>query len=116
MKRNENFSSQNRGKYLLTPRGLRTLSPRDENYKGIYEGDQKRRDEAYHQGTVWPWLLEHFCEGYLNLNKNSGLHFVKKLIEGFEPVIYEHGIGTISEIYDGDPPHHQEGLYRKHGV
>lgn len=96
-------------KYLLTPRGLRTLSPKNENYKGTCEGTQQQRDEAYHQGTVWPWLLEHFCEGYLQIHKNSGLAFIKKIIDDYEPVMFEHGIGTISEIYDGDPPHKPRG-------
>jgi predicted glycogen debranching enzyme len=96
-------------KCLLTPRGLRTLSPKNKNYKGIYEGNQEQRDLAYHQGTVWPWLLEHFCEGYLNLYKECGLAKIKKIIRDFEPVMNEHGIGTISEIYDGDPPHYPKG-------
>lgn len=90
---------------LLTPRGLRTLSPRDEAYKGIYDGDQPTRDGAYHQGTVWPWLLEPYCEGYLKMNKRSGHLFLHKLVEGFAEEMTIHGIGTISEIYNGDPPH-----------
>jgi predicted glycogen debranching enzyme len=94
---------------LLTPRGLRTLSPTNENYKGIYKGTQEQRDLAYHQGTVWPWLLEHFCEGYMNLHKESGLSFLERLINGFEPVMTELGIGTIPEIFDGDPPHRARG-------
>lgn len=94
---------------LLTPRGLRTLSPTNENYKGIYKGTQEQRDRAYHQGTVWPWLLEHFCEAYMNLHKESGLSFLENLINGFEPVITELGIGTIPEIFDGDPPHRARG-------
>ncbi|HEX2393907.1 MAG TPA: amylo-alpha-1,6-glucosidase, partial [Bacteroidales bacterium] len=94
---------------LLTPRGLRTLSPTNENYKGIYKGTQEQRDLAYHQGTVWPWLLEHFCEAYMNLHKESGLGFLERLINGFEPVMTELGIGTIPEIFDGDPPHRARG-------
>jgi predicted glycogen debranching enzyme len=94
---------------LLTPRGLRTLSPTNEQYKGIYKGTQESRDLAYHQGTVWPWLLEHFCEGYMNLHKESGLGFLENLINGFEPVMTELGIGTIPEIFDGDPPHRARG-------
>lgn len=94
---------------LLTPRGLRTLSPTNENYKGIYKGSQEQRDMAYHQGTVWPWLLEHFCEGYMNLHKESGLGFLERLINNFEPVMTELGIGTIPEIFDGDPPHRARG-------
>ena len=94
---------------LLTSRGLRTLSPQNENYKGIYEGNQEQRDKAYHQGTVWPWLLEHFCEAYLGLYKESGLFKIKELLNGFEETITEYGVGTIAEIYDGDPPHHPRG-------
>jgi predicted glycogen debranching enzyme len=94
---------------LLTPRGLRTLSPTNELYKGIYKGTQEQRDLAYHQGTVWPWLLEHFCEAYMNLHKESGLGFLERLINGFEPVMTELGIGTIPEIFDGDPPHRARG-------
>jgi len=94
---------------LLTPRGLRTLSPKNENYKGIYKGTQEQRDMAYHQGTVWPWLLEHFCEAYMNLHKNSGIGFLESLINGFEPAMTELGIGTIPEIFDGDPPHRARG-------
>jgi predicted glycogen debranching enzyme len=94
---------------LLTPRGLRTLSPTNENYKGIYKGTQEMRDLAYHQGTVWPWLLEHYCEGYMNLHKESGLNYLEKLIKDFELVITELCIGTIPEIFDGDPPHHPRG-------
>ncbi len=96
-------------RYLLTPRGLRTLAPQNNNYKGIYEGNQELRDMAYHQGTVWPWLIEHYCEAYLELHKKSGLQHVKKIIDDFEPVMDEHGIGSISEIYDGDPPHAPKG-------
>ncbi len=94
---------------LLTPRGLRTLSPTNQNYKGIYKGTQEQRDLAYHQGTVWPWLLEHFCEGYMSLHKESGMGFLEGLINGFEPVMTELGIGTIPEIFDGDPPHRARG-------
>lgn len=94
---------------LLTPRGLRTLAPKNSEYKGIYEGNQEQRDNAYHQGTVWPWLLEHYCEAYIGIHKQSGLAHLKKIISDFEPAINEHGIGSISEIYDGDPPHNPKG-------
>jgi len=95
--------------YLVTPRGLRTLAPQHPDYKGNYYGDQANRDNAYHQGTVWPWLMGHFVEGYLRIIGKSGLSYVKALYEGFESVMKEHGIGTISEIYDGDPPHKPGG-------
>jgi len=94
---------------LLTPRGLRTLSPKNPLYKGEYGGTQEERDQAYHQGTVWPWLLGHFVEGYLMLHKKSGVSFIKKILKDFEEVMNEHGIGSISEIYNGDPPHGPKG-------
>jgi predicted glycogen debranching enzyme len=94
---------------LLTPRGLRTLTPMSAAYKSNCFGNQPERDISYHQGTVWPWLLGHFVEGYLKIHGPSGLSFVKGLYDGFDPVMTEHGIGTISEIYDGDPPHVARG-------
>ncbi|MFA6922832.1 MAG: amylo-alpha-1,6-glucosidase [Bacteroidales bacterium] len=94
---------------LLTPRGLRTLSPRDANYKGTYCGNPEARDSAYHQGTVWPWLIGHFAEGYLKINGKSGLAVVKRIYDGFKDTITEYGVGSIAEIYDGDPPHKAGG-------
>ncbi|MDM8001945.1 MAG: amylo-alpha-1,6-glucosidase [Bacteroidota bacterium] len=94
---------------LVTPRGLRTLSPSEEGYKGIYCGDQDTRDRAYHQGTVWPWLLGPFCDGWLRVYGEGGVSRVRKLIMGFEETLTEAGISTISEIYDGDPPHSPRG-------
>ncbi|MBK7488452.1 MAG: glycogen debranching enzyme family protein [Bacteroidales bacterium] len=94
---------------LVTPRGLRSLSPSDEEYKGIYSGDQATRDRAYHQGTVWPWLLGPFCDGWLRVYGEGGVSRVRKLIMGFEETLTEAGISTISEIYDGDPPHSPRG-------
>jgi predicted glycogen debranching enzyme len=90
---------------LLTPRGLRTLSPKNINYKGIYSGNQPERDRAYHQGTVWPWLFGHFAEAYLRIHGKEGVDYIQGLYQGFEPVMTEAGIGSISEVYDGDPPH-----------
>jgi predicted glycogen debranching enzyme len=94
---------------LVTPRGLRTLSPSEEGYKGIYCGDQDTRDRAYHQGTVWPWLIGPFCEGWLKVYGEGGVSRVRKLIMGFEETLTEAGISTISEIHDGDPPHSPRG-------
>ena len=96
-------------KELVTIRGLRTLSPRNKMYKGVYEGSQEDRDKAYHQGTVWPWLFGPFCEGWLKVYGKQGVQKVKNLIFGLEAVMNEHGISTISEIYDGDPPHAPQG-------
>lgn len=96
-------------KELVTPRGLRTLSPGNPLYKGSYRGNQEDRDNAYHNGTVWPWLFGPFCEGWLRVYGKQGVQKVKKLIFGLEEVMSEHGVSTISEIYDGDPPHAPNG-------
>ena len=96
-------------KELLTPRGLRSLSPKNPNYKGLCFGNQALRDLAYHQGTVWPWLLGHFVEGYLKIYKKKALPFINKIYFDFEEVMDNHGIGTVSEIYDGDPPYTPRG-------
>ncbi|MFC2101412.1 amylo-alpha-1,6-glucosidase [Bacteroidota bacterium] len=94
---------------LLTTRGLRTLTPVSAAYKGTYWGDQTQRDLAYHQGTVWPWLFGHFAEGYLRIHGKSGLSFIKGLYDEFSQTVTEHGVGTVSQIYDGDPPHTPRG-------
>ena len=94
---------------LLTPRGLRTLSPKDPGYHGVYFGDQVARDLAYHNGTVFPWLFGHFAEAYLKLYGRSGYHKIKTILSGFEDVMDENGVGTIPEVYDGDPPHKPGG-------
>jgi glycogen debranching enzyme len=94
---------------LLTPRGLRTLSPNDPRYEGVYEGNQEKRDSSYHQGTAWPWLLDSFCRAYLKIYKKTGISLLKDIYNGFEQVMTEYGIGSISEIYDGNPPHQARG-------
>jgi glycogen debranching enzyme len=94
---------------LLTPRGLRSLSPKNEAYKGVCEGNHEKRLNAYHQGTVWPWLLEHYAKGVLDVHKKTGQSQVKNIYEGFEEEMSKRGIGSISEIYDGNPPHSGRG-------
>ncbi|WP_291782728.1 amylo-alpha-1,6-glucosidase [Cecembia sp.] len=94
---------------LLTNRGLRSLAPDDPGYKGYYHGNQFTRDQAYHNGTVWVWMLGHFVEGYLRLHGKSGKRFVEKIIESFDGVMSQYGVGTVAEIYDGDPPHRPKG-------
>jgi len=94
---------------LLTNRGLRTLSPKNLNYKGMYNGDLKERDMAYHQGTVWPWLLGAYAEAYLKIMGNSGIEVIENIYNSFEEVMDDRGIGTISEVYNGDPPHTARG-------
>lgn len=96
-------------KELLTPRGLRTLSPQDPKYKGVFEGDQTQRDKALHQGTVFPWLAAFFADAYLDIHKQGGLSFVKSMLDGFEEEMGNLCIGTISECFNGNPPHVGKG-------
>ena len=94
---------------LLTRRGIRTLSPRDIRYKGVYEGSQTDRDEAYQNGCAWPYLLAPFCHASFNM---MGKNFIKRaewLTEGFYEDLSKHGVGCFSELYDGDPPHEAHG-------
>ncbi|MBN1381906.1 MAG: glycogen debranching enzyme family protein [Deltaproteobacteria bacterium] len=98
--------------HLLTPVGLRTLSPSDKRYRGLYGGDSTQRDSAYHQGTVWPWLFGHFGEAYLRVSrdKEAAKSFLLDLIRSFlREHLQDGGIGSISEIFDGDPPHRPNG-------
>ena len=94
---------------LLTPRGLRTLAPKNTQYKSEYTGDITSRNLAYHQGSVFPWLFGHFAEAWLKLYEQSGVAYITRLYNGFEETVMEHGIGTISELYDGDPPYRPSG-------
>ncbi len=94
---------------LLTPKGLRTLSPKNLKYKGVYKGSAQQRDEAYHQGTVVTWLIGHFAEAYLKVYGKSAIPVIRNIYTGFEPEMQSYGIGTISEIFDGDPPHNPSG-------
>ncbi len=95
--------------HLLTPKGLRTLSPRNPFYKGRCEGDQPTRDKAYHQGTVWPWLLEHYVKTNFDLYGKGYLPDAMHIVNGFEEDIFTYCIGSIAEIYDADPPHQPRG-------
>ena len=90
--------------HLLTPRGLRTLSRDDYKYKGIYRGNQEERDLTYHQGIVWPWLLGHFCEAYLNIYGDKGVQFVADIYRTFEEALTEYGVGSIAEICNDEAP------------
>ncbi len=98
-------------KELLTPYGLRTLSPRDSRYRGRYEGDVLSRDGAYHQGTVWPWLMGPFITAYLRLHGNTeeAKSRAREMLEPLFAHLSDAGLGTISEIFDGDHPHHPRG-------
>ncbi|MDA3879217.1 MAG: glycogen debranching enzyme N-terminal domain-containing protein [Prolixibacteraceae bacterium] len=94
---------------LLTPRGLRTLSPKNPKYEGKYDGNEVKREEATHQGTVHPWLIGFFIEGYLKIHQQSGVSFVKKIMEDFEEEMTKGCIGSISELYSGNPPYEGRG-------
>lgn len=94
---------------LYTPVGLRSLSPSDLNYVHSYVGDQWHRDAAYHQGTVWSWLLGAYADAIMKNNPKEGRQKVKKITEAFSYHLNEAGIGTVSEIFDGDAPHHPRG-------
>jgi len=96
---------------LLTPRGLRTLAPGAPAYRGRYEGSVRERDHAYHQGTVWPWLLGHFGEAYLKTHdwRTEARDFLRNHLNGWLPHLLEAGVGSVSEIFDGDPPHRPNG-------
>jgi predicted glycogen debranching enzyme len=99
-------------KQLLTPCGLRTLNKQDSRYKGTYTGPQRQRDEAYHQGTVWPYLIGPFIESYLKVNDCSRKS-KKRASEFIEPLmrhLTDDGcLGQVCEIFDGDPPHEPRG-------
>ena len=97
---------------LLTPYGLRTLSPRDQAYRGRYGGDSASRDSAYHQGTVWPWLIGHFGEGWLKVaedREKAAEFLLTEMREALRGHLKAAGLGFISEIFDGDPPHEPNG-------
>lgn len=91
-------------KELLTSRGLRSLSPKSESYRPYYSGPQYERDLAYHQGTAWPWLFGAYMEAYLKIFGMSGVSFVERMLIGFEEEMTMHCIGSISELFDGNPP------------
>jgi len=96
---------------LLTPVGLRSLSPFDKDYWGQCTGEATARDTAYHQGTVWPWLFGSYVTAYLRVFSpdSKNLSFVQQLYSPFKKRMTEAGIATISEIYDGDPPNLSRG-------
>jgi predicted glycogen debranching enzyme len=89
---------------LLTPYGLRSLAPDDPKYIAYYRGDQLSRDGAYHQGTVWSWLLGPYITAKVRLEGEEGKQAVMKLLTKFETHFYEAGIGTVSEIFDAEAP------------
>ena len=95
---------------LLTSRGLRTLSPADPKYIGRYEGDPRSRDGAYHQGTVWPWLMGPYITAYTKtFGQRTGRKFASAWLENFQEHLHEACLGQVSEIFEGDAPHLPRG-------
>jgi predicted glycogen debranching enzyme len=92
---------------LLTPVGLRSLSRDDPNYKPCYDGDRRARDAAYHQGTVWAWLIGPFVDAWRRVHGDDG--GARKFLDGFRPHMGQNCIGTIAEIFDAEPPYTPRG-------
>jgi glycogen debranching enzyme len=94
---------------LLTPVGLRSLAPRDPKYVGHYAGGPAERDAAYHQGTVWSWLLGPFALAHYRVYGDA--EHASALLAGLAPHVVEACVGTVSEIHDGDAPHTPRGCF-----
>jgi predicted glycogen debranching enzyme len=94
---------------LYTPFGLRSLSPEDPDYHSHYGGDPESRDTAYHQGTVWGWLMGPYVSAIANVEGTAGKKRARKILENLIPHLRDGGIGTISEIFDGETPHTPRG-------
>jgi predicted glycogen debranching enzyme len=92
---------------LLTPYGLRTLSPDDPRYQCVYQGDQRARDFAYHMGLAWPWLLGPYLDAQLRLHDDRTL--VRRLVKPFVEHLTDAGLGSISEIFEPEPPYRPVG-------
>jgi predicted glycogen debranching enzyme len=98
---------------LLTPYGLRSLSPADTRYRGSYQGDSFARDSSYHQGPVWGWLLGPFIDAYFKVNGSSQQvrDRVREWLGAFSTHLNEACLGHVSEIFDGDSPHRPRGCF-----
>lgn len=94
---------------LLTPKGLRSLSPNSTGYNPMYVGPQTQRDYAYHQGTAWPWLGGFYMEACLRVYKRTRLSFIQRQMIGYEDEMVLHCVGTIPELFDGNPPFNGRG-------
>ena len=93
---------------LLTPVGMRSLSPHHPDYKPTYHGDLRTRDAAYHQGTVWAWLIGPFIDAWLKVNPDDRTQ-ARSFLDAFPAHLAEAGIGTISEGVDAEEPHTPRG-------
>lgn len=97
-------------KELLTARGMRTLSQSHPDFKAYYEGDLWARDAAYHQGTVWPWLIGPFMDAWLKVYPDE-IDEAKQFLASLEDQIHENCMGTLGEIYDASDPFHARGCF-----
>ena len=95
-------------KELLTPVGLRSLSRDHRDYKAKYYGDLRSRDAAYHQGTVWAWLIGPFLDAWLKVHPDDRAG-ARRLLDGFVPHLNEGCVGSISEVFDAEAPYTQRG-------
>ena len=91
-------------KELYTPKGLRTISPKSGSYRPEYIGGQLERDRNFHNGPVWPWTIAAYAIAYLKVYQHSGENFIHRLLTGYEAEMSELCIGTLNELYDGNPP------------
>lgn len=89
---------------LLTPKGLRTLSPKSYGYRPFYLGSPEEREQALHQGPARPWLIGFYAEAYLKVFGMSGLGYIDRMLIGFEDEMTEGCIASLSQLYDGNPP------------
>lgn len=94
---------------LLTPYGLRSLSPKAENYHPHYRGNQHERDFAYHNGTVWTWPIGAFAEAYFNVYGKNAVNYIEQLYRQFGNILTDYCVGSIAEVYDGNPPYKPGG-------
>jgi predicted glycogen debranching enzyme len=94
---------------LYTPVGLRSLSASHYSYQAVYTGNRRTRDGAYHQGTVWSWLLGPYVDAIMRVKGRKGVKEAREVVEAFRFHLDEAGIGTVSEIFDAEPPHHPRG-------
>jgi predicted glycogen debranching enzyme len=90
---------------LLTPVGLRTLAPHDPAYHGTYEGGPAERDEAYHQGTVWPYLMGAYFDALIRIRGEAGKADARRWLQRFTEHLGTYGLNTVGEVFSGDPPH-----------
>lgn len=94
---------------LLTPNGLRTLSPKSYFYNPFFVGNHNERQAAYYNGTTRPWLTGFFTDAYLKVFGHSGVAFLRRMLIGYENDMTRECVGSISELYDGNPPYTGHG-------